>query len=137
MPPVYGNLTMINAVDLCAHLASQPLTNLKQMKFSRDWLQFSEYQQCHCGCSFWMVTSFSADGITSTIREIDIPIGHVDIEDNPDNREWDKEIHALIKELTETNKYTKNLARNILFWSCVANTFLTAIFQVRNSCRTN
>jgi hypothetical protein len=79
MLPVYGSPTVINVVDLQARLASWPLTKLKQTKFSRDRLRCSEYQQCHCGCSFWMIISFSPDGIKSTIRETDIPIGHEDI----------------------------------------------------------
>ena len=51
-------------VDVQAHLALQPLTNLKQMKFSRDRLRHSEYHQCNCVCAFRMIISFSPDGIT-------------------------------------------------------------------------
>jgi hypothetical protein len=108
MPPVYGNPTVVNAVDVQAHLALQPLTNLKQMKFSRDRLRHSEYHKCHCVCAFRMIISFSPDGITGMIRETDIPIGHEDIEENLNNREHDKEIHDLIDKLIESNKYTKN-----------------------------
>jgi len=108
MPPVYGNPTVVNAVDVQAHLALQPLTNLKQMKFSRNRLRHSEYHQCHCVCAFRMIISFSPDGITGMIRETDIPIGHEDVEENLNNREHDKEIHDLIDKLIESNKYTKN-----------------------------
>ena len=82
--------------------------NLKETKFSRDRLRRSEYHQCRCGCSFRMIISFSPDGVTSTIRETDIPVGHVDVEENPDTRECDKEIHDIIDKLIESNKYAKN-----------------------------
>jgi len=108
MPPVYGNPSVVNAVDVQAHLALRPLTNLKQTKFSRDRLRRSEYRQCRCGCSFRMIISFSPDGVTSMIRETDIPVGHVDVEENPDTRERDKEIHDIIDKLIESNKYAKN-----------------------------
>jgi hypothetical protein len=108
MPPVYGNPTVVNAVDVQAHLALWPLMNLKQKKFSCDRLRRSEYRQCHCGCSFRMIISFSPDGVTSMIKETDIPVGHVDIEENPDTRERDKEIHDIIDKLIESNKYAKN-----------------------------
>ena len=42
------------------------------------------------------------------IKETDIPVGHVDIEENPDTRERDKEIHDIIDKLIESNKYAKN-----------------------------
>jgi hypothetical protein len=35
------------------------------------------------------------DGITSMIRETDIPISHEDIEENPNNRERDKKYMTL------------------------------------------
>ena len=108
MPPVYGNPSVVNAVDVQAHLALRPLTSLKQTTFSRDRLLRSEYRQCRCGCSFRMIISFSPDGVTSTIRETDIPVGHVDVEENPDTRERDKEIHDIIDKLIESNKYAKN-----------------------------
>ncbi len=41
------------------------------------------------------------------IRETDIPVGHVDIEENPDSRERDKEIHDIIDKVIESNKYAK------------------------------
>ncbi len=96
------------AIHLCLMRLICKLTNLKQTKFSRDRLQHSKYQQCRCACAFWMIIIIFSNGIIRTIRETDIPIGHEDVEKNPNNREWDNEIHDLIDKLIESNKYTKN-----------------------------
>jgi hypothetical protein len=51
-----------------------------------------------------MIISFSPDGVTSLIRDTDIPTGYEDSEENPDNRE---QIRDIIDKLIEGNKYAK------------------------------
>ena len=106
--PLLDNPTVINLDDYLDYLSNRPLTILKQTKFSRNRRSRHEYRHCRCGCRFRMIVRVNELDNLCTVRETEVPPDHQDVEENPENRVRDKEVHSIIDQLILQNKFTKN-----------------------------
>ena len=93
--------------DLNQFLSSRPLTTIRHMRYGKLRQRY-EYRHCRCGCTFHISVRYSPDGTTCHITETPIPPDHFDVDENPDNREKDKEVTKIVDALIVENRFAKN-----------------------------
>ena len=101
------NMHVCPAANLNEFLSSRPLTTIRRTRYGKLRQRY-EYRHCHCGCSFRMNVRYSADGSTCHITETVIPPDHFDVDENPDNREKDKDVSKIVDALIVENHFAKN-----------------------------
>jgi len=94
-----GSMHVCAANELNDFLTSRPLTTIRHTKYGKQRQKY-EYRHCRCGCCFWINVCYSVDGQTCHVNVGTIPDGHFDVDENPDNRDKDKEVGKLIDVLT-------------------------------------
>jgi len=92
------------ADELNEFLSSRPLTTICRKKYGKQRQKY-EYQR---GCSFRINVHDSVDGKTGHVTEGTIPDDHFDEDENPDNRDKDKEVGKLIHALIVEHCFAKN-----------------------------
>jgi hypothetical protein len=113
LPPFFGDPCDNGSMHVCAadelngFLSSRPLTTICHTKYGKQRQKY-EYRQCRCGCSFLINVRYSVDGQTCHVHVGTIPDDHFDIDENPDNRDKDKEVGKLIDALIIENRFAKN-----------------------------
>jgi hypothetical protein len=95
------------AKDLNEHLSSIPLTTIRKMKYGKNSQKY-EYRYCRCGCSFRVNVKYTEDGLTCHVNKFPIPEDHFDVEENPLNRDKDKEVASVIDALVDEHRFSKN-----------------------------
>jgi hypothetical protein len=95
------------AEDLNQHLSSIPLTTIRKMKYGKNGQKY-EYHYCRCGCSFRVNVKYMADGLACHVNKFPIPEDHFDVEENPLNRDKDKEVASVIDALVDEHRFSKN-----------------------------
>ncbi len=90
-----GSMHVCAADQLNDFLLSCPLTTIHRTQYGKQ-RQKCEYHHCRCGCSFCINVHYSVDGQTCHVHVGTIPYEHFDVDDNPDNRDQEKEEGKLI-----------------------------------------
>jgi hypothetical protein len=95
------------AEDLNEHLSSIPLTTICKTKYEKNGQKY-ECRYCRCGCSFRVNVKYTADGLTCHVNKFPIPEDHFDVEENPLNRDKDKEVASVIDALVDEHRLSNN-----------------------------
>jgi len=102
-----GSMHVCAANELNDFLSSHPLTTIRHTKYGKQRQKY-EYRHCRCGCSFRINVRYSVDGQTCHVNVGTIPDDHFDVDENPDNRDKDKEVGKLIDALIMEHRFAKN-----------------------------
>jgi hypothetical protein len=94
--------------ELNDFLSSHPLTTNRHTKYGKQRQKY-EYRHCRCGCSFRINVRYSIDGQTYHVNVGTIPDVYFDVDENPDNRDKDKEVGKLIDALIIEHRFAKNM----------------------------
>ena len=94
-------------INLLIFLSSRPLTTIRHTKYGKQRQKY-EYRHCRCGCSFYINVCYSVDGQTCHVNLGTIPDDHFDVDENPDNKDKDKEVRKLIDALIIEHCFAKN-----------------------------
>jgi hypothetical protein len=111
--PFFGDPCDFGSMHVCAtnelndFLSSHPLTTIRHTKYGKQRQKY-EYRHCRCGCSFPINVHFLVDGQTCHVNVGTIPDDHFDVDENPDNRDKDKEVGKLIDALIIEHRFAKN-----------------------------
>ena len=77
--------------ELSDFLSACPLMTICHTKYGKQRQKY-EYRHCHCGCSYRLNIHYSVDGNNCHITEATIPHDHFNVDENPDERERDKDV---------------------------------------------
>jgi len=88
-------------------LSLRPLTTICHTKYGKMRQKY-KYRYCRCGCSFRINVRYSVDGQTCHVTVGTIPDDHFDVDENPDNRDKDKEVGKVIDALIIEHCFAKN-----------------------------
>jgi hypothetical protein len=88
-------------------LSSHPLTTMRHTKYGKQRQKY-EYRHCRCGCSFHINVHYSVDDQTCHVNVGTIPDDHFDVDENPYNRDKDKEVGKQIDALIIEHHFAKN-----------------------------
>ena len=67
-----------------------------------------EYHHCQCDCSFHINIRYSVNGNTWHITVGMIPDDCIDVKENLDNRDKDKDVAKIVDALIIENRFAKN-----------------------------
>jgi hypothetical protein len=122
--PFFGDPCDDGSMHVCAtdqlndFSSSRPLTKIRHTKYGKQRQKY-EYRHCRCGCSFRINVCYSVDGQTCHINVGTIPDDHFDVDENPENRDKDKEVGKLIDALIIEHRFAKNYGpRHIISELC-------------------
>jgi hypothetical protein len=125
--PFFGDPCDDDSMHVCTtdqlndFLSSRPLTTIRHTKFGKQRQKY-EYRHCRCGCSFYINVCYSVDGQTCHVNVGTIPDDHSDVDENPDNRDKDKEVGKLIDALIIEHRFAKNYGpRHLISELCCRN----------------
>jgi hypothetical protein len=102
-----GSMHVCAADQLNDFLSSCPLTTIRHTKYGKQRQKY-EYHHCRCGCSFRISNRYSVDGQTCHVNLGTIPDDHFDVNENPDDRDKDKEVGKLIDAFILEHCFAKN-----------------------------
>jgi len=125
-----GSMHVCAANELNDFLSTHPLTTIPHTKYGKQRQKY-EYRHCRCGCSFRINVRYSVDGQTCHVNVGTIPDDHFDVDENPDNRDKDKEVGKLIDALIRI------MVRIVLYLSFDTETLLIVRYLVRSSWKTD
>jgi hypothetical protein len=102
-----GSMHVCAANELNDFLSTHPLTTIRHTKYGKQRQKY-EYRHCRFGCSFWINVHYSVDCQTCHVNVGTIPDDHFDMDENPDNKDKDKEVGNLIDALIIEHRFAKN-----------------------------
>ena len=102
-----SKIHVCNVQDLNDFLSTLPLTTIRHTKYGKLQQKY-EYRHCQCGCSFHINIRYFIDGNTCHITVGMIPDDHIDVKENLDNSDKDKDVAKIVDALIIENFFAKN-----------------------------